>query len=180
MKYALILLFVPFFSLAQGQVKVSNDTLHWRADRPLQWSDFKGQPQEGAAFEGRILCLNLGGFQRKSAHHYTVFETVAVFDRLNSWMPEKNRTESDLKYFQVMFDIYELHSRKMREAYALSRTAKDPDAEFKEKYSHSANDRSTDINMFRMQTKLGTDTVALEKWHEKILAQLNALEAYVK
>jgi hypothetical protein len=110
MKYALsaIALLLVLSATAQ-QVKVSDDTLHWNANRPLQWSNFKAEPVEGGSLEGQILCLNLAGFQRQSAHHITEFKTVSVFDRLNSWMPEDKRSDEGLKYFQVMFNIYELH-----------------------------------------------------------------------
>jgi hypothetical protein len=180
MKFTLTTLFVLVLMTAHAQVKVSDDTLYWNANRPLQWEDFKGEPSKGGTLEGQILCVNIGGFQRQSAHHVTVFKTVSVFDRKNSWMPEEKQTDSGLKYFQVMFNIYELHSRKMREAYALSRTAEDPDVAFKEKYSQSANERSYDLNMFKMKTKYGMDTTALETWKVKIDEQLKSLSEYEK
>ena len=68
----------------------------------------------------------------------------------------------------------------MREAYALSRTSEDPDAEFKAKYSQSANERNTDLNKFKLQTKYGMDTTALETWRAKVDEQLKTLEAYRK
>lgn len=180
MKNILTALFLLLVFCVQAQVKVSNDTMHWNANTPLQWSDFKGEPEEGTVLKGQVLCINLAGFQRKSAHHHTQFHIVSVFDRLNSWMPEKDRTDATLKYYQVMFNIYELHSRKMREAYTLSRTAKDPEAEFKQKYANSANDRVTDLNKFKLQTKYGMDTTALETWKVKLDEELNALSEYVK
>ncbi|MCB0755934.1 MAG: hypothetical protein H6603_06600 [Flavobacteriales bacterium] len=178
MKYALTTLCILVLMAAQAQVKVSDDTLHWNANRPLEWADFKGEPDKGGMLEGQILCMNIGGFKRQSAHHLTVFKTVSVFDRKNSWMPENKQTDAGLKYFQVMFNIYELHSRKMREAYALSRTAEDPDVAFKEKYSQSANERSYDLNMYKAKTKYGMDTTALETWRIKIDDQLKALAEY--
>ena len=68
----------------------------------------------------------------------------------------------------------------MREAYALSRTSEDPDAEFQEKYSQSANDRSAELNQFKKETKLGMDSTALETWRMKVDEELKALEAYGK
>jgi hypothetical protein len=178
MKYILTALSAFIILSATAQVKVSDDTLHWNANRPLQWSDFKGEPVDGGSLEGQILCINLAGFQRKSAHHTSVFNIVSVFDRKNSWMPEDKQTDLGLRYFQVMFNIYELHSRKMREAYALSKTAKDPDAEFKEKYAQSANERSYDLNMFKAKTKYGLDSTAVETWRVKVDEQLKALGDY--
>ncbi len=181
MKYFFTGLFLLFLlpSKAQVQVKVSSDTIHWDADRPLQWSDFKGEVVKGAV-QGQILCLNLAGFQRQSAHHQTQFKIVSVFDRLNSWMPETKRTDRGLKYFQVMFNIYELHSRKMREAYALSRSVTSPDAEFQKQYSRSAVDRATELNKFKRETKLGQDTTALETWRVKVDEELKALGEYLE
>jgi hypothetical protein len=96
MKHILTGFFFFLLLSAQAQVKVSNDTLHWNANRPLTWNDFKGQPEEGGTLQGQILCLNLGGFQRQSAHHQIRFNIVSVFDRLNSWMPEKDQTDIGL------------------------------------------------------------------------------------
>lgn len=124
MKHLLTALSLLLVLTANAQVKVSDDTLHWNANRPLQWSDFKGELGEGNILEGQILCLNLAGFQRQSAHHETEFKSVSVFDRKNSSMPEGKRTDAQLEYFQITFDIYELHSRIMRQAYAESRKAK--------------------------------------------------------
>ncbi|MCF8277496.1 MAG: hypothetical protein K9J17_12250 [Flavobacteriales bacterium] len=178
MKYFLTGLLLLVLLSVKAQVKVSNDTLHWNSNRPLSWNDFKGQPEEGGTLKGQILCLNLGGFQRQSAHHQIHFNIVSVFDRMNSWMPVKDRTDAGLNYFQVMFNIYEVHARKMREAYALSRTSTNPDAEFQEKYSHSANDRSAELEQFKTETKLGMDTTALVTWRLKVDEELKALEAY--
>ena len=93
-------------------------------------------------------------------------------------MPQKDRTDLGLSYFQVMFNIYELHSRKMKKEYALSRSAKDPDAAFKEKYSNSGIDRSADLNQFKKETKMGLDSTALAAWRLKVDEELKALEYY--
>ena len=180
MKYILTSLLLMFFLSVNAQVKVSDDTLHWNVNRPLAWSDFKGEPEEGNTLQNQILCLNLAGFQRQSAHHEIQFKIVSVFDRLNSWVPEKSQTEFGLTYFRVMFNIYEVHSRKMRAAYALSRSGENPDAEFQEKYSHSANNRVADLNKFKRETKMGQDTTALTMLEEKVAEELKALEAYTK
>lgn len=180
MKYTLTGLFLVLLLSVQAQVKVSNDTLHWNANRPLEWSDFKGEPEEGGHLHGQVLCINLAGFQRQSAHHKIQFKIVSVFDRLNSWMPKEEQTEVGLNYFQVMFNIYEVHARKMREAFALSRSSVNPDAEFQEKYGTSTIDRSAELNEFKMKTKQGLDTAALSIWKIKVDEELKLLEAFGK
>lgn len=180
MKYLLTGFFLILLSAVQAQVKVSNDTLHWNANRPLSWNDFKGAPSDESALKSQILCLNLAGFQRQSAHHQTQFKIVSVFDRMNSWMPADKQTDAGLKFYQVMFNIYELHSRKMREAYATSRSGTNPDAEFQEKYSRSAIDRSTQLNKFKRETRQGLDSAALETWRVNIDEELKALGSYLK
>ncbi|MFT4544823.1 MAG: hypothetical protein ACI9EQ_001286 [Bacteroidia bacterium] len=180
MKYILTALFLTLLLSAQAQVKVSDDTLHWNVNTPLQWSDFKGEPTKGKVLQGQILCMNLGGFQRRSAHHQIQFKIVSMFDRLNSWMPEEKRTDVGLSYFQVMFNIHEVHARIMRQAYALSRSGKNPDAEFQEKYSTSAIDRSAELNVFKRETKMGLDSTALGTWRMKVDKELMVLDAYKK
>ena len=180
MKYILTGLSLLLLLSVKAQVKVSNDTLHWNTSRTLSWSDFKGEPIKGSVSNGQVLCLNLGGFQRQSAHHYMQFNIVSVFDRMNSWMPNDKQTEDALDYFQVMFNIYEVHSRLMRKEFEVSRSGENPDAEFQEKYSHSANNRATELNKFKRETKTGLDTAALATWRVKVDEELKALEAYGK
>ncbi|MFM1874835.1 MAG: hypothetical protein RL266_572 [Bacteroidota bacterium] len=180
MKYLFTALSLLLLVSVKAQVKVSDDTIHWNANRPLQWSDFKGEPTEGNLLRGQVLCMNLAGFQRQSAHHQTSFVIVSVFDRKNSWMPENERSDLGLNYFRVMFDIYELHSRKMRKEYADSRSARDPDVAFREKYSQSANIRTAYLDLFKKETKLGMDSTALETWRMKVQEELKALGAYTE
>lgn len=163
-----------------AQVKVSKDTLHWNVNRPLQWADFMGEPTEGGSLHGQVMCVNLAGFQRQSAHHKIQFKIVSVFDRLNSWMPKDEQTDVGLNYFQVMFNIYELHARKMRKAFADSRSAENPDAEFQTRYSNSGIERGTELNQFKKETKMGLDSTAIESWRLKIDEELKALEAFQK
>ena len=178
MKYILTALSLLLLLSANAQVKVSDDTLHWNANHPLTWDDFMGEPTEGNVLHGQILCINLAGFQRPSAHHETQFKVVSVFDRKNSWMPENERTDLGLSYYQAMFDIYEWNARKMRKDYADSRTAQDPDTDFREKYSQSANNRAADLNLFKKETKQGLDSTAVATWRAKLDEELKALEEY--
>jgi hypothetical protein len=180
MKHLLTGLLFIFLLPAEAQVKFSDDTLHWNVSSPLQWSDFKGTPEGGRLLTGQILCANLAGFSRPSAHHETQFNVVTVFDRLNSWMPEKDRTDVGLKYYQVMFNIYEVHARKMRKEYAESRSATDPDVAFREKYKTSGTDRGDELNAFKKETKMSVDTAAVSAWQTKVDEELKALAEYAK
>ncbi|MDB4655437.1 hypothetical protein OAE48_01175 [Flavobacteriales bacterium] len=180
MKYILTGLTLSLLLTVKAQVKVSNDTLHWNKDTLITWSDFKGEPIEGSVSTGQVLCLNLGGFQRQSAHHYMQFNIVSVFDRMNSWMPKDKQTEDALDYFQVMFNIYEVHSRLMRKEFEVSRSGVNPDIEFQEKYSHSANNRATELNKFKRETKMGLDSIAIDTWRLRVDEKLKTLEAYMK
>ena len=180
MKYILTNLSLLLLLSVKAQLKVSNDTLHWDANIPLTWSDFKGEPIKGSVSNGQVLCLNLGGFQRQSAHHQIQFNIVSVFDRMNSWMSGEKQTEFGLSYFQVMFNIYEVHSRLMRKEFEVSRSGENPDAEFQEKYSHSANNRATELNKFKRETKMGLDSIAIDTWRLRVDEELKMLEAYRK
>ncbi|MFT7154778.1 MAG: hypothetical protein ACI9Z7_001854 [Alteromonas macleodii] len=180
MKYILTGLFLMSVLAVEAQVNISKDTLHWNTNTPLKWSDFKGEPKAGRVLHGQVLCANIAGFQRPSAHYQIEFHAITIFDRLNSWMPEDERTDIGLNYFQVMFNIYEVHARKMRKNYAASRSAENPDAEFQNKYSTSGIERSTELNKYKRDTKMGLDSTALDTWRVKVDEELKTLEAYGK
>lgn len=95
-------------------------------------------------------------------------------------MPKENQSDVALNYYQVMFNIYELHSRKVRKAYAESRSGTDPDAEFQAIYSRSGTDRSIELNKFKRETKMGQDTTALKDWRKKVDEELKVLEGFAK
>lgn len=178
MRYILSILLAVIFLTAEAQTTVSNDTIHWRESRPLTWDDFKGEPVEGIGLMGESFCMNAAGFSKPNAFQKTKFDVVAMFDRSKSWIDPKAKSEAGLTYFQVLFNIYEVHARSLRKDLATSKLGYDPTQKFQEKYNNSMTGLADEFNQFRRETKLGTDSDALASWKIKVEEELKMLEEY--
>lgn len=161
-----------------GQTATSNDTLHWQASRPLTWDDFKGEPIEGIGMAGEAFCMNLANFNRPNAFKKTKFTVLAIFDRTKSWIDPEAKAESLLAYFQVMFNIYEVHARYLRKDLAESKFGYDPTPLFQEKYNASMTKLMNQFNQFRRETKMGRDQKKVEEWKLKIEEELDSLASF--
>jgi hypothetical protein len=169
----LILAFQAF-----AQSNLPNDTLHWNENRKLSWNDFRGEPLEYTGFQGEAFCLNLANYERPNAFSKTSYKVTAVFDRTKSWVNPKAKTDIGLVYFQVMFDLYELHARELKKELYETNTGNDPNAIFQEKYNNSMTALLNEFNEFRKATRLGQDSNALTDWHKKTQEKLKLLDNY--
>ena len=87
----------------------------WRAERPLTWEDFQGQPdfrsEKTAYTKSRI----------KSKWSYTgdklTYKVYAIFEPSNSWA-RKPKTDHLLAHEQLHFDITEAYARMLRREFA--------------------------------------------------------------
>jgi hypothetical protein len=180
MKYILAGLLFTLLSSAKAQTPIPNDTLQWNENRPLTWSDFKGDPMEGVGLNGEVFCMNLANYERPNAFQKTKFKVVAIFDRTKSWISSGAKSDIGLTYFQVIFNIYEVHARNLRKDLATSKFKADPNPEFQEKYNTSMTNLVNEFNQFRRETKMGLDTEALATWNTKVEGELRTLDEYKK
>jgi hypothetical protein len=161
-----------------GQNKVPNDTIHWNENRKLSWSDFKGEPQLYSGLAGEAFCMNSGYYDRPNAFSKTNFKVYAVFDRTKSWFNPDAKNDYGLLYFQVMFNLYEKHARKLRKELSENKPGKDINSFFQEKYNASMTALSDEFNEFRNDTRMGQDKGALIRWDKQAQADLKLLENY--
>ena len=178
MRYVLTIISGLFFLAAEGQTTVSNDTIQWQESRPLTWDDFKGEPMEGLGLMGEAFCMNLANFARPNAFQKAKFNVVAIFDRTKSWIDADAKSEAGLTYFQVMFNIYEVHARNLRKDLATSKFGYDPTPLFQEKYNNSMTNLINEFNQFRRETKMGADSNALMTWKIRVEEELKMLDEY--
>lgn len=178
MKNHLIVLIIAISINSYGQAEISSDTLHWSSNRLLSWDDFKGEPIEGIGLHGEVFCMNLANFERPNAFQKTKFKVVAIFDRTKSWIIEEYQSDIGLTYFQIMFNIYEVHARGLRKELTNSKFGSDPTPIFQEKYNNSMTYLIDEFNQFRKETKLGRDTKILMEWKNKVEEELMALNDF--
>lgn len=167
MKNIILLLFL--FSFVFSQQSISNDTLHWNKNRQLSFADFKAKSVDGIGLGGEAFCYIIANYDRPHAFAKFRFIVNAIFDRNKSWISSELKSDQGLMYFQVMFNIYELHARKLKqELIALENFIGDPKAEFQEKYNKTMSNLFEEFNQYRKETKLGGDVHKTLGWKLKI------------
>ena len=172
----LFILSVALVAVAQDS-QIPSDTLIWRANRPLIFNDFTGEPIESSNLMGEAFCLILTTFERPTDSMYTDISAYAVFDRTNSWMSRRTRPD-EMLLFQVTFNVFEVYARKLRKLAQEIHTDPYSQMIFQKAYSSSLPLLTHECNELKRETRMGTDKVKLKEWDEKVKKELNELQAY--
>jgi hypothetical protein len=162
-----ILLFLLFSS-----VTAQTDDFKYWSDGKLTWGDFKGDP----GFP--LLDCELKYFltyktEYQKINDIRVYRIVAnsYADRNLSWAKPYKKTDQNLEYFQVVFDIVELHKRKLQEN--LDRL---DGVYLAEDQLHSTlNSCEKMLAIFRAESNQGADTTVVQKWQKNIQTELNGI-----
>lgn len=178
-KIVLLFLFLTTTLLSFSQTQtLSSDTLHWRETKQLSWADFKGKETTGAEKEQHVSMAMLGGFVKKNPLKPAIAEVTAVFDRKKSCVNKKEQSDNDLVYFQVMFNMYELHARKLRKTVKETKMGINPEKLFQEKYNAAIAGLDEELNEYKEETQSGNNIQAITEWKEKINKELEQLNAF--
>ncbi|MBI4931066.1 MAG: hypothetical protein HY841_09910 [Bacteroidetes bacterium] len=174
MKNLFLLLLFP--SVIFSQSKNLNDTIHWQETKPLSWEDFKGKEKKGMS--GEAFCLLQANYEKPNPLKKTKFKIAAVWDKKKSWIAPASKTADELLYYQVLFDIYEVHARKLRKEFSETKFGLNPEAEFREKYNTEAENITEETNDYRDETGEGVVMIAVKKWNDKIKEELKLLDNF--
>ena len=176
----IILVFLLISIAVQAQTTPSKDVILWNKDKQLVWEDFKSEPIDGIGIIGEAYCMIIGKYDKPNINANTIFNIEAIFDRNKSWILKEHKTEQTLMFFQVMFNLYELHARKLRSDLVENEKDSNPKFAFQQKYDQTLANLSAEFNEFRRETKLGTDLKNTLGWKLKVDKQLLALKRYQK
>lgn len=91
-----------------------NDVVIWNENKKLTWDDFQGTPILGVNQSTEILVQMPASFVKNSLFLPTVTNVECYVDKKRSWVNKALTTKYSLEYNQTIFDIYELHARKLR------------------------------------------------------------------
>jgi hypothetical protein len=177
--FLLLFGFVFITNISKCQTSIPNDTIHWDENRKLRIEDFKGEPMTFTGLGGEAFCINYAYFERPSLLTKTMFHVIPVFDRTKSWLTTQT-DKNCLLYFQVMFNLYELHARKLRKDLSEQKFGMNPNDLFQSMYNNSMTNLTNEYNNFRKETKMGLDIEALKLWDKKVYEQLDEFAAYKK
>lgn len=151
------------------------DTLHWSAVQPLRGSDFKMEPQAYSGLGGESLCMLSTNFTKAGAFARTKFEVAAYFDRAKSWIDPNGDQAAMVAYFQVLFDIYELHARQLKQELEQQAPRGNPTEFMNARYNAAMAAILEQSNQFRKESRMGMDTSVVEQWYEKVRAEIGEL-----
>ncbi|GAB3563806.1 hypothetical protein GCM10027578_08160 [Spirosoma luteolum] len=161
--------------LLMGQAVVGQppiDTLHWSASRRLRLSDFHGPAQRGLG--GSEFHYQLGYDMRPLLlGTQPAVEAYCLMFRNLSWVSETARNDRTLVYNQVLFDLVEIHARRMKAQLIGLR----PDRRFKEQatrieYLTNA-ELGREVSQFRAETGGGDEAGPLREWQLRIAQRLS-------
>ena len=161
-----------------AQPKNPNDTIHWRAGKPLSWEDFKGKPKKANGLTGEAFCMNYSKYEKPNPLKKTKYKVFAIWDRGKSWIDPKVKTPEELLYYQTLFNIYELNARKLRKEFSETKFGINPDQLFQAKYNSFNEALMDECRQYESETGSGTDRDEVKKWSEKINSELKLLDKY--
>ena len=173
----ILLLFLLIF----GSTTIEEETIEWREDHKLQWSDFKGPVDANSD----AVALTASGITfsfslRQTNDRYVGFETnvYAHFYPNKSWYVKEDGNDHILAHEQLHFDITELHVRQLRYAIAqisVSQTIK----EDLQKVHKEANENLAKMqNAYDTQTDHSINKERQAVWAQFIKEELEKFKAY--
>jgi hypothetical protein len=136
----------------------------------LSWDDFKGEPFLESANSSE-LNYNLSYITTKKKVGDTtlfMFETRNYMNPGISWVKESDKSEQLLKYNQLLFDILEIHRRKLQSTLHRLDNIYRAEDKFRTEFEYC----NQELRRFRKETKQGADLAALEYWEKRISTEL--------
>jgi len=157
-----------------------DNVIYWSESRRLTWDDFQGQPiPGGGSVVSEISAQNPASIQKRNVFSKTALTAECFFDKRSSWVDRARATDELLLYNQTIFDIYELYTRRLRQAYdTTSFGLKEPLKIFNELFERNNAAMSLRLKEFRTESKLGSDVEKVRSWSEMIMSEIHALERF--
>lgn len=176
MKNILSLLVFILSTLLSNAQNLSGDTLHWSASRKLEWKDFAKQAGKTGLMAHAAMVMNAKFYKGIKA----ATRVEAVFDRNSSFAAKNEQTAQMLQYYQVLFDLHESESRKLRKEFKETKFGLDPEKIFQEKYNAAQKKLDERTELYMEETETGENAAEIEKWSKMIQLELKELEAFKK
>ena len=185
-KLFLLVLSLFFLQCATNKVtelyKVYNpkDYLYWSEDTPLTWDDFQGEPiGSPEKYGSEIHIYNPATIEKSNLFSPAKLTTICIFDKKHSWVNRSSVNDTLLLYNQVIFNIYELYTRKLRQKFSETDFGIN---DFTEKF-HSMSEKnnselSEEVDTFRKQCDMGQFAPAVLKWSERIISEIHKLDEF--
>ena len=155
---------------------------YWTGKKALSWSDFEGIPNDTSGdIASHIQVYNPAIIEMKNAFSHAKLAAICLFDKKKSWVIKAKASEDQLLYDQVIFNIYELYTRKLRMIFSKTDFSIE---DYKDKFQTITKENNKKlietINQFRKDTFSGQIGEATKLWYGKISDELDSLNDYVE
>ncbi|MBK7500889.1 MAG: hypothetical protein IPI19_17830 [Ignavibacteriales bacterium] len=185
-KYILILSSVLFVQCAATRTSELYQTydkvnyVYWSDSRKLTWEDFQGKPiGSNENYVSEIHLYNPATIEKANIFSTAKLTSICVFDKKHSWVNKKVASADLLLYNQVIFNIYELYTRKLRKEFYNTEFGLDDYIQqfhlMTEKNNSDLKDRLED---YRSDADLGKNVAGIKLWEMTIDKELEELKAY--
>lgn len=160
-----------FLFLCSLQTFGQSNERQWEAG-DLTWEDFKGEPFISSSNSSELNYQLSYSTSKKKIGDTTlfIFQTRNFFNPNISWAKVSDKTDQLLRYNQVLFNILELHRRKLQST--LHRIENLSMAE--EKFRIHSKASNYEIKKFQNETQQGTDLTSLDHWELRIAKELKS------
>jgi len=132
----------------------------------LTWDDFKGEPFRLSPNSSE-LNYQMSYFPTKKRINnttYLIYQTKNYINPNTSWVKESDKSFRLLRYNQVIFNILELHRRRLQAELQQVSQAFEAAEKFRTIYQNS----TYEIRQFQDGTEMGTDASAIKLWDQMI------------
>ena len=173
-----ISLVIPlFFILFLSCIRVAaQDTIHWRPNYRVVWSDFKGKPDP----ENKMSALTYTGMSTAFFPNDTgfTFDVICYFVKSHSWTINTT-SQQLLQHERGHFDIAELFARKLRkELSELKFNPKTFDDDLKKIHSKLEVERRQMNITYDKETDFSMNGIMQNNWSDKIAREIKLLNNY--
>ncbi len=185
MNRLIIVLFATLFINKDSYEKFS-----YSEKSKLEWSDFRGQPEENSSLAFAAASVNTGftyqwSYNKESEVPYFEYEVDSFCYPLLSWVREGQKTDYLLAHEQLHFDISELHARIMRMRLKEYKIKNDKDIgevgeDLKRMNKVVERLRASMQEQYDAETDHSKNEVQQEKWNKKVKHLLIYYKAYEK
>jgi hypothetical protein len=169
-------IFLLFSNLASAQFKpfpFKPSHKKWE-DGKLTWNDFLAKPMAVSPLGSELIYYFFYKPEKVKTRDTTFYKlrVYAFIDRNQCWAHDTAKTETNLKGNQVIFNIIELHRRKVENRLVLTDNNNVAANAFQEQYRLL---RET-IARFVVETKAGKDSARLNAWFARSYRQVDSVK----
>ena len=185
MKQPIPIIIISFllFLNASAQKRVPKNSIQWRSDLTLEWSDFQGKPNTDAiafaetSYLIEIIPTEIKVDENNLVLNYQQLSVKAHFLKDQSWVHKE--TDELLKHERLHFDIAELFARKMRKAFKelIEQENADFDA-YQRVYEQYWRECAKMQRQYDLETGHGRKYTINDQWKTKVDQKLSALSIY--